>query len=828
MEEKLANQNLDWNKTYDWNYAATVLGAIALIFNLSLIFASLMKGGYLALDGADTLCHLYRAQVVRESISQGTLYPLFDPRWYNGVEIMRYWGPLPLYLLAFIQYLNGREVIDSYPVFLSWIFFIGSCGWLCFGIRYRRVWLSAAIGFIWFFCPENIRITTTDGNVPRILINALLPWLLYAVWRYAEEKQGRQLIRAMLIMFLILLCHLGIALIVLSSILLLILLHSISRRNFESFRNLLAGFALVFLSAGLWLVPAMYGGAVANSDTNQVMQYFFQSIVSSLNPDKRMHGDMLGFYYGISLFVLGLAGAFLSLKKTRILFVLGLILFFCTGEEAYELFSQLPFSQFMWMIRFIPVSVAFVLMGFLLWDSLKKWLVLLLCMLLFLDCIPSVQYLVNLREVHSAGSFQLVKQAAEDKGLIEAKALTTQRLSLMDLSTYGSFAPYYTAGVAPAVNYVFGAGWEGAGTASNLVRLNSAMELGHYQYVFDRSLELGADVVSVPAALLKDSDQIKSLVEAGKQAGYLFVKNAEDHFIFQYHTAGNFGTVTAYRNLALGKSARDIAMMFPDFEEGDSNRLEDYSLEDLSKYEKIYLSGFVYESRIEAEKILTELARRGVKIFIDMNQISLDRETGSHQLFEVYTQPIAFTEGFPSLQYKGAQYQPERFSSDFSTWNTVYLDGVATITGRCEFQDKQIVFAGTDEKNQICFLGMNLIYHGILTADPEVTRMAEAIFEEAYGSMPKRDIVPVSIKNTGNRILIQTDRDGVNTSLAYLDIFYTEQKVENKNHFLVVPSGKTEIRLRYPYLLDGLALSVCGLLLMIIFVRFRILKDKSG
>lgn len=844
---------------FRWDRAGSesALGAFILLFVFSFFLSLFLKGGYLALDGADTLCHLYRAQEVRSSITQGVLYPLYDPKWYNGVEFMRYWGPLPLYILALSQWICRGDTLGSYPVFLSWIFFFGSCGWLCFGIRYQRVKLSLTIAFIWFFSPENIRIYTTDGNVPRIVINALLPWFLYTIWQVVEERRAKDLPWTMLIFLLILLCHLGIALIVLSSIFLLLLLQAVSRKDFRPLSILMTGFLLVFLTAGVWLVPAMFGGAIENSNTNQVMKYFFQSLWESLNPMARLRGDMLVFYYGISFFVLSLMGVFLSLKRTRIIFAVGLVLFLFTGLSAFDLFAQLPFSQFLWMIRFVPVSAALILMGVLLWDSLKKPLLIILCLLLVLDCIPSGSYLAKLRTANSAAAYEegspdagsyegmnpafdsyeettgnasygFVEQSAESKGLQAAKELTRQRMSVMDLSSYGSFAPYYIAGVPPKTQYAFGAGWEGAATGANLVRLNSALELGHYQYLFDRSLELGIDVVSVPLTMLKSADEIGRLVQAGAETGYQLLRNASGNYIFRYPVSGQFGTVPEYKNLAIGESAGEITLLFPDFKAGPSDQLEDYSMEELAQYKTIYLSGFLYENRRKAEKQLTALADKGVTIIIDMNQLPQDRETGIRQIFRVFAQPITFNDEFPSLLYEGVRYNPQNFSAEYNTWNTVYLDGVSHIQGQCEFQNRQVVFAGTAEHERIHFLGLNLIYHGILTRDPEVIEMAEALFGETYGTLPKREVVPISIRFSENGIMIDSPRDGVNTGLAWLDIFYSEAKLKQEQNLLIVPSGRVEILLRYPYLLDGIVISICGLILSVLFLAHRKYLFRNG
>jgi uncharacterized membrane protein len=87
---------------------------------------------------------------------------------------------------------------------------------------------------------------------------------------------------------------------------------------------------------------------------------------------------------------------------------------------------------------------------------------------LLLDCIPSYRYIYEeegnrLADV-SANHYAL----GESLLLNKAKEITTQRLAVFDLSTYGAFAPYYVTGVGKKVPYTFGAGWEGARTANNI------------------------------------------------------------------------------------------------------------------------------------------------------------------------------------------------------------------------------------------------------------------------------------------------------------------------------------------------------------------------
>ena len=58
----------------------------------------------------------------------------------------------------------------------------------------------------------------------------------------------------------------------------------------------------------------------------------------------------------------------------------------------------------------------------------------------------------------------------------------------------------------------------------------------------------------------------------------------------------------------------------------------------------------------------------------------------------------------------------------------------------------------------------------------------------------------------------------MNTSLAYHDIFESEEHITAKQALLYVDSGTTIITMRYPYLAEGIAMSVAGAVLTIIFL----------
>ena len=77
-------------------------------------------------SGSDTMCHVYRGDFVYRSILEGNWWPSYNPMWYNGVQLLRYWAPLPAYFMALCQALAGGDPLDGYLVFVGMICFLGA------------------------------------------------------------------------------------------------------------------------------------------------------------------------------------------------------------------------------------------------------------------------------------------------------------------------------------------------------------------------------------------------------------------------------------------------------------------------------------------------------------------------------------------------------------------------------------------------------------------------------------------------------------------------------------------------------------------------------
>ena len=250
-------------------------------------------------------------------------------------------------------------------------------------------------------------------------------------------------------------CHIGSTIILVAVLLVYLLVYCKVNKEWKTMGSVLFCVVSGMMLSGIWMMPSFHGSGAGGSN-NQVMEGFFQDAFVSLNPMPAWNGQTL-FYFGLSLFVLCLLGMFLGNKQTLPGFATGMIIFLLTTNSAYDILSKMPFSSYLWMMRFVSTSLAFVMAAFLLWRGLKKKFLLLLCLILVLDCVPTVRYL------HSGSANELTVEEKNDiRGeemlMNQAKAVTNQRMTVFDLSGYGAFAPYYAAGVERKVPYMFGAG----------------------------------------------------------------------------------------------------------------------------------------------------------------------------------------------------------------------------------------------------------------------------------------------------------------------------------------------------------------------------------
>lgn len=804
----------------------------ALLFSIAiaLITVLVIYGSGIYPRGFDTMYHLYRSMSLTDSIKSGDLYPLYDSFLYNGVQAMRYWAPLPVYVLSLCQLIAGGDILNGYLVYTGFLIVLGSAGWLLWGYRYNRMALTAFLGPLWFFMPNTLLVYFIHGNLPRGLIAALTPWLLYFIWQFLEEKRSRCVIGVVLLVSVMALCHIGQTGIVLLCLLLFFLIYAILNRRGREILWLLLGVLISFCLIGIWLVPSLQGGLVSMGDSNiQVMKGSFGNGFTSLNPFARF--DYQGYlYFGLAAFVIILMGILFGKRKTFPGFFSGLIIYAGTTLSLYPLISRLPMGSLFWMDRFITNALAFLFMSLILWGTLRKSLTIGFSILLLLDCIPSFSLIYAAPEERAISAEAAMEERAGGYCLQELKEHTRQRTAVMDQSSYGAFVPYYLSGLSPKVAQTFGAAWQSAKTAPNIVQLNTALSSGAFHYLFDRCLELGNDTVLIVLDELPHLEaDLEAVTEAAAESGYHQITRNGAVVLYGLDTEGNFGTVTEYTGISIGSSSRDIALTYPSFQETSDPNLNHYTFEDLSSYKIIYLSGFTYDVREEAEALVTRLSESGVRIYIDMQQIPLDRQTNTYRFLGVTAQPVTFENDFPPLHFGDTVIRPDSFDSDYENWNTVYLLGLDSVDGYSSVNGEPLPFLGTAVHPDIYFMGFNLLFHAQTAQDSKTISLLDQIFDLKENTLPKRELVPLTITYEQNRITITAPKDQVHTALASHDIFQSTPAASEQNNLLIVNSGTTVITMDYPYFVPALLLSLTGVVLLIAYLILtrKLFSSKS-
>lgn len=771
-------------------------------------------------SGSDTMYHIYRGDYLYRSIQNGNWYPLYNEMWYNGVELYRYWSPMPAYVMAFCQFVAGGDVLNGYLIYVALVFLGGAFTWLQLGKNRNRPILGAFLGILWFFIPNNLLALFGEGNLPRSLSMIFLPFFIDAIYQYLQTRDRISFRRIMYYFAMMLMCHLGYACMVICAVALYLIIYALMNGKKKWMLEILLALVLSFGMLGIWIVPALRGG-ITSIDSSEVMKQFFQSIWISLNPWERIESNHGHFYFGLSTCLLAVFGMLLAKKKQMSGFIVALVILLATTTTAYSIIRMFPGSKYLWMLRFISIALCFILYQFLEWHTLKKQWIILFCMLMALDTIPSLSLVFG----HGTGELveERMNQEQEETLIAQAQQITKQRMALMDASSLGSMGAWLVSGWNQGVPATFGAGWEAAVTNMNIAQVNRALAEGQYLYVFDRCMELGNDTVLIKLSEIRthfdQSVEIEKLNDAAECIGYQLVAENEAYRLYHMEIEGNWGTSTVYDAIAIGTQAGAIVREFPAMEEVERTNLNEFTYEELSKYRVIYLAGFTFDDRAYAEELILSLSENGVHIVIAADGIPEDRISHDQSFLGVTCNKISFSNGYPELDTIDGILNTDLFPQGYTQWETVYLEGLDTCWGNLFDNGFELPFYGTVKNDNIVMIGLNLSMHYGLTQDASVDRLLSHAMNLSSTDLPQRQIVPLELVQTSQGMQIISPKSHVNTSLSmHQDIFESKEELYESNHLMYVDEGTTTIRYRYPYLVVGSLVSLGSLVMTVCYM----------
>ena len=816
-----------------------VVAIISVILNIAIaagVIWAVSRSGVL-IKGSDSMYHVYRGDWILNSIESGDKWPLYNPVWYNGVELMRYWPPIAAYLMAFCQFVarslpnlfHDNYVFEGFAVYSGIIYLLGALTWNIAGFVKKRPVTGMLFGILWFFMPQSLHVLFAEGNLPRSIIMAVFPLAFLFINEYLKKGGVRNFIGTAVSFAVMCACHVGYTGMVAIACLIYLLVYRLccftgmnkiqksGKRDLELIVAVICGFALI----GIILFPSLKGGLASNtSNASQAAEGFFQSIFITLNPVGKLKEGFSSSYFGIVSFVLAVFGAITAKKRARAGFITAIIIVLLTSKTAGPIIQMLPGGSLMWMMRFMQIAAAMILFSMLEWDSLKKPILAVIMVLLAADCGVCVKTFIPEKGEQTvvSGYFE---ELAENSLIDEAKAMTKNRIALIDSIAPTVNGVFYLTDYEGSVNQLFGQGWEAASTSLQIAQINEAYDNGYYYFMFDRLLEMGCDTVIIKknsAAVVPYNE--KEAEAAATLRGYSKEYDEGIYAVFHHKGVnGAYGTITEYDGIAIGNGAYYISMMFPTICEAPSEYIDDFTLEELSSYETIYLDGFLYHDVETAEDLITKAAEAGTKVYVLADGIPENYQTKTNRFLGVECQSVQFDNGFPAFQTtKFGEIELALFPDEFKNWKTVYMNGLTEVLGYSEVLDEQMPFWGKGTNDNITFIGFNLTYYYSRTRDRNVGAILAGIVDVSQYEVPDRQIVPLDVTYGEDSITISSPEDNVNTSLAEHDIF--EGNIRTFNRLVFVDKGDTEITYSYPYLIQGILVTLAGVVIAVIMVVY--------
>lgn len=764
--------------------------------------------------GVDTYGHMANVNSLYKGIINGHPYVVYRMNWYSGTEVFRFWVPMSFYFCCIFMLLTGGNIYVSYLCFVYSMFLIGASGFILFAKREKRYKLAAALGIIYMLLPDNIRVLFVDGNMPRIFITAFLPYLFFFICEVIRYNNRKALKAIYLLSAFIVCSHIMISALVGLSCFMLLLFYGLANKELKKELVVLFCMGLGYMTAGIALLPSVMDGLVIgdNAASHESSVAMWSSKASdSLSPILRFtRYDQ--FYFGIVFFVLVLFGVLCMRKKLFAFFFTPLVIFIGTTIIIRPLINLIPMSQVLWMTRFVPMAYCLILIGFMYWRELKRGVIIAFAMLMFADGLVSF----GIGQKDNDAIAQREQELSNQYFLREACELTKNQLSIMDLSSLGSY-PAWLISEEYNKRYLFGWAFQGSYTMEEIVQLNEAFERGYYDYMFDRLAKYGCDTVVIKKSEIKRD--YEGMLQALKRSEYEIVKENEYALLINNGATQEYGVVTRYENVCIGTGSESISYMYPSFYKLREDKLDAYTFEDLKDYKKIFLSGPEYTDKEYAEALIRQLAEHGVKIYVDMSNLVEDLGRGRDSFLGVVAQPIVFNDNFPILEMKnGSQFKLPSHANFYEEWRTVYFTNIGNVEKYAEYKRKDkikhLAYLGSSTDGNIVYIGFNLVYYCYVTHNAQLYRFLDEIIEEGHSDAALHEKANITTQLDNNRLIINSDADKVMVGLANLKSFKTDKELGSET-FINVNKGETKIEVEHAYLTEGLTLSIIGLILFI-------------
>lgn len=797
---------------------------------VSLLLVDYVSNNGMYPSGTDTMYDIYRGDFIYKNWLKGVIFPIYDPFWYNGIELLRVEPPFAPYVLALCQLIMKGNVYIGYLLFLVVLFIVGSACWYIVGMRENRPILGWVMGILWFFIPNNLYTIFGEGDLGRAMVNALLPLFIFYVSNYLIYGSWRVIPKLIFVYTVIALSSLNYAGMLFIAAFLYMTVYLIVNKTGRRFRRLLGALCLPFAIIGMWLFNA-YKTGVIDFGEGDTIENFFQSAFISLNPFYRSAVSNDIYYYGLTIFLIAIFGIVCAKREQVPGFVTALLFLILSTNLLYPLMSVLPASKFMLMLRYFSIAVCLVLLSLMQWRTLKFRFLITCIVFVILDITPSLWYVSGYS--NHIDPRQRYEEIMRETFIDEAKEVTNQRLAFLDSGELGSTAAFIISDYGKEIMSTYGYGWQGAATRRNITQLNIAMRDGYYDYLFDRMVQLGNDSViirkaSLEAELYADDRNYSRLKAAAEQSGYTVYAENDGYIFFHMDVKGSWGTGEKFKALGIGNAAATLSLAYPTIEETEEYNLNHYTYDELAKYDVIYLSEFTYDSLSAAEALVKRLADSGVKIVILADGIPENRENRMKTFLGMTCNIIKFKNGYPELDTVDyGVLDCDLFPMNYADWTCYYVNGLDNVLGTLTDSGAKVDFYGTVYNENIRVLALNIPLFFYLTEDESIAKIMHDAMIMEPGTMPERHIVPMEVTYYPNAMTIDCD-EAINTGMGMQESFVSDRPMISKNYLMAIESGNMVIQYKYPYFWQGFFITFLGVTLSILYTIYLYRRSRDS
>lgn len=781
------------------NYITSVVLSVAIAACVGFFLYS--SGLYL--HGDAVYAQLYKLDAVADSMREGALYPLYAGNWYNGYEIFRYSPPSAYIIVVMLSGAFGTDFHTGICIFYGIMAFVSMMGFFLFGVKQRKIMAAFFAGAAFLALPSTFTAVILEGSLDVVMGLALIPGVLYFLYCFITWKNRLAILPFSAMMCLLILSHYILAIAFGGVLVIYLVIYGFAVKEWKFAVSAIGNILLLYVVMGYFLYPALSGGLLARPHSSQ------WDVELSL---------------GIPILVIAAVGLVTTDRKRFAGFFLTIIfcvLSFSVMEPVRKLISSPTLQRSYWYLISITAVLLFTL---LFWERLRMLFLLIILCVMVGEGIP---LMLSIQE----GDYALQDSEAlmEDYLLAEAASWTDNRVALMDMATLGAFPQWYFA--RQGVDSMFGWDYENALTVRNQTSLNEAFFDGFYDYMFDRLLLYGNDTAIVLKSFLEEG-AYENLIAAAGRNGYEVVAENENAIVFKETAVGSaYGVITHYDNLAIGDNAYYISYIYPSFGYGASACIDDYTIEELLQYRKLYLSGFTYREKEKAENMLKEVSAKGTEVYIDMQHIPINAITGKNEFMGAYAQFVQFFDEFPVLENNnGNQFKLDfQAGGAYAVWDTVYVSGCEDVIKETAYEDKShLVYWGQNHDPNVTFMGFNLVYYYLTTHNQDLKRFLDEEMALSSEELPQSEIVPLQVERGSAQITVRAQNDRVNCNIAGVDTLEADRIITTQENLFVVNQGDTTLRIVHTGHKEGMFFSIIGIVILgIVWIAIYVLLENN-